>query len=232
MMEYADVSPKSIRLQDVDDDALRWRIVHQSPDWQDAFEELILVRYHRVLRAIANRFKRSLELESWMDLIEPLLTDLVGTGKPWHPLETWDPQRPFGTWLFSVTLHLCLRLVRRQRGGFPNGSIIPIDEPYHDQDNHAGTWEERIRADGDPVDVLLEWGELVEALIRALLQLDDLYQETVIWSFFDELTDEAIAKRHGCTRETANRRKARALTQMREALQGGQPAAYVAQRKG
>ncbi len=57
-------------------------------------------------------------------------------------------------------------------------------------------------------------------LVEAVLALEEPYRETLLLRFFEQLSYAAIAERHGVRAATVNSRITRALTQLRERLDG------------
>ncbi len=84
-------------------------------------------------------------------------------------LRSYDPQRPFRTWLFSITSHYCIDRLRRQRVAW-----LPLEDETATGDEDAEAGEYRALAAPDPhvVAVQREREALIARLLAALPPAD------------------------------------------------------------
>jgi len=84
-------------------------------------------------------------------------------------LRSYDPQRPFRTWLFSITSHYCIDRLRRQRVDW-----LPLEDETGtgDEGDEAGGYRAPTAADPHMVAVQREREALIARLLAALPPVD------------------------------------------------------------
>ena len=163
----------------------------------DAFHGLV-ERYREPLYRVAYRF-----LGNHHDALE-IAEDAFA--RSWEKLTSYDPDRPFATWLFSIASNLA-RDVLRKRG---RRNLVLSDE--------------RIRAEpggGSPEGSAIEREE-AERLRRAVDELDDEKRLAVVLRYFEGKSMKEIAEITGTEANTLKVRLFRARREL-EARLGGKP---------
>lgn len=95
----------------------------------------------------------------------------------WRMAPDWQPgQAKVSTWLYRVTLNLCLDLKRRRRGGSVNIDDVP--EPPDPGQSAPEKLQDRARAD---------------ALQGALMTLPDRQRQAVVLRHIEDLSNPEIA---------------------------------------
>lgn len=114
-------------------------------------------------------------------------------------LESYHPQRSFRSWLLSITVHLCIDRLRRERRRL----YEPL-QPYH------------LVSGGDSLDArLMSWEDRGE--IRRLIdQLPPHYRQLALLRYWDDLTYQEIGRRMGLSTGAVKSRLHRARRQLVE----------------
>lgn len=95
----------------------------------------------------------------------------------WRMAPNWKPgQAQLSTWLYRVTMNLCIDLKRRQRGGYVDLDAVPEPE------DTARSAAEQIQDDARH-----------DALQSALMQLPERQRQAVVLRHIEELANPEIA---------------------------------------
>lgn len=127
-------------------------------------------------------------------------------------LETYHPQRSFRSWLLSITVHLCIDRLRRERRRL----YEPL-EPYHQV------------AGGDSLDASLMSHEYHGEIRQLIDQLPPQYRQLAVLRYWEDLTYQEIGRRVGLSTGAVKSRLHRARRQLAEMAEGqAQPLAAPA----
>ncbi len=114
-------------------------------------------------------------------------------------LDSYHPQRSFRSWLLSITVHLCIDRLRRERRRL----YEPL-EPYH------------LVAGGDSLDAGLMNGEYCGEIRHLIDQLPAHYRQLALLRYWDDLTYQEIGRRVGLSTGAVKSRLHRARRQLAE----------------
>lgn len=126
-------------------------------------------------------------------------------------IESFDPRRNFDAWLFTVTRHLAIDHLRRNR---PQS----LDEPVGGEPGGETGVDRLVSREILPLDGLLEI-ERSGRLAAALQELPVIYREVISLRFEEEMKIEEIAQVLGAPLSTVKSRLRRSLEQLRATLE-------------
>jgi len=128
-----------------------------------------------------------------------------------------DPSAKLFTWIYRVTVNLCLDLLRRRRR---SPEMVSLDEPLDRDDPEAGPLGERLAhpSSRTPREQLDRWERTV-AVRRAVAALPERLRVPLLLSTFEEISHEAIGQILGLTPKAVERRIARARGLLKDRLQ-------------
>ena len=116
-------------------------------------------------------------------------------------LESYHPERSFRSWLLSITVHLCIDRLRRERRRL----YEPL-EPYH------------LVAAGDSLDTGLMSGEYRGEIRNLIDRLPPQYRQLALLRYWDDLTYQEIGRRVGLSTGAVKSRLHRARRQLAELM--------------
>ncbi len=149
-----------------------------------AFERLVRRNQERIFR-LAQRYLRD------PARAEDITQDVFI--RVFHAAETYRPTAKFTTWVYRITVNLCLNALRDRRSrpevAFESGS---------DESGGGGGYENIISETVNPAQQL-EVEELSQAINRALETLPEGQRTVVLLRRYDELSYEEIAEVTGNT---------------------------------
>jgi RNA polymerase sigma-70 factor, ECF subfamily len=148
--------------------------------------ELLVVRYQRVLFTVA--FRLTGDYEDARDAVQNVFV------RAFEKLHTYDPSRPFFSWLYRIAINESLNLRRARRPHEPLAASLGMGH-----------------SPADPV----ERAELSQRVHGALRKLTSDQREVVILRHFAELNYDEIARALGIPQKTVKSR----LFSARERLQ-------------
>ena len=117
-------------------------------------------------------------------------------------LDTYHPQRSFRSWLLSITVHLCIDRLRRERRRL----YEPL-EPYH------------LVEGGDSLDASLMSGEYQGEIRDLIDRLPPQYRQLALLRYWDDLTYQEIGRRVGLSTGAVKSRLHRARRQLAELVE-------------
>jgi RNA polymerase sigma-70 factor (ECF subfamily) len=130
-------------------------------------------------------------------------------------LHTYNPERKFGTWLFSITTNYCIDLLRKRRV-----LLLSLDEPLQP---HPALWTD-IRQAPETQLVMAEQQQLVQAMLQ---KLRPDYRQVVILRYWQDMPLREIAEMMGTTESAIKSRLYRARRRLAEIGSAQAPADHV-----
>jgi RNA polymerase sigma-70 factor (ECF subfamily) len=140
--------------------------------------------------------------------------------RAYRSLGAYDPARPFGTWLLSITAHHCIDRLRRRRM-----TEVSLDE--------LPPWRPVVAEADDPARGV-ERTERAERIQRLLAALPEDYRLVIVLRYWHELGYAEIARMIDDTESAVKSRLHRARRQLAELLaqEDAREVAEVAVRPG
>ena len=152
--------------------------------------EVLVERYQRVLYSVA--FRMTGDLEDARDVVQNAWL------RAYEHLDTYDPGRPFFSWIYRIGVNESLNYRRLRR----------THEPM--------TQVESVAVGSDPV-ARIDAGQRIQ---RALMSLDRQYREVIVLKYFAELSYDEIAEAVGLPEKTVKSRLFDARRQLEAKLSG------------
>ena len=169
-----------------------------------AFEALLERYQNRVYRYLLRMVREPATAE---DLFQQTWLRVV------EKIRSYNPQRSFEAWLFSVARNLAIDHLRKYK---PES----LDEPTATGETRA----EKVAADGPTAQEAVIVRERSSRLAETLGELPVIYREVLSLRFEEEMKLEEIAEVLGTPLSTVKTRLRRSLEQMRERLKACGPA--------
>ena len=172
----------------------------------NALSELIVRYQNRLYRYLLRMVRQSAEAE---DLFQQTWLRVV------EKIRSFDPNRNFDAWLFTLARNLAIDHLRRIR---PQSLDEPLHEPLADS-WHGETVADRISShEHTPLDHALAAERRTE-ISEAMAALPVIYREVLTLRFEEDMKIEQIAQVTAVPVSTAKSRLRRSLEQLRYALE-------------
>lgn len=164
----------------------------------DAFEQLVTC-YEKRVYAIALRSTGC--PEDAADITQEAFV------RAWRSVETFRGESGFSTWIFRITINLCVDFARRKATQVPTRSLTGLEE------------EERVIPDPAPTpEEHLENAELRRELSEALSELSEEHRQIVLLRDVSGLSYTEIAETLKISEGTVKSRLSRGRLALRETL--------------
>jgi RNA polymerase sigma-70 factor, ECF subfamily len=116
-------------------------------------------------------------------------------------LPSFRAEAAFTTWLYTITLNLCRKRLRKRRSRARLTRLLPEIFTMHAETQHPETEVQKVEADAD--------------LWRAIRRLTDLQREVIVLRYYHDLPIANISQMTGVSERTVHNRLRAALERLR-----------------
>lgn len=116
-------------------------------------------------------------------------------------LPSFRGEAAFTTWLYTITLNLCRKRLRKRRSRARLMRLLPQIFNMHAETQHPETEVQKVEADAD--------------LWRAIRRLTDLQREVIVLRYYHDLPIAKISRTTGVSDRTVRNRLRAALERLR-----------------
>lgn len=170
---------------------------------QSAFTSLV-DRYHSEVYHLAYRFLR--RREDAEDLTQEAFL------RAYRALSSFDPERPFGAWMYAITTRLCIDFHRRRR-------VKTVSLTRHEEGTAGEEREWEIADPAEGPEEQVEHGQEALRLEALVNRLPPDYRLAILLRHAHDFSYEEIAEATGAPLGTVKARIHRARAQLREWLE-------------
>ena len=121
-------------------------------------------------------------------------------------LHAFRGEAAFTTWLYTITLNLCRKRLRKRRSRARLARFLPEIFNLHAETQHPEAEVQKVEADAD--------------LWRAIRRLTDPQREVIVLRFYHDLPIANISQMTGVSERTVHNRLRAALDRLRFLLKG------------